>query len=50
MDGGWTRVDSYESAVSWDWLMGVGDTCPECAEEWKRLIKQFEKAPPKEEK
>lgn len=41
MDGGFTRWNKFEEAEGWSSECGIGDLCPECTQEYKRLKEEF---------
>lgn len=40
-DGGYTRWNTFEDAVGWDYKREIGDMCPECSEEYNNRYEKF---------
>lgn len=42
-DGGYTRWNTFEEAEGWTYEYKIGDLCPQCTEEYKKLIEEFKR-------
>lgn len=43
LDGGYTHINRFEEAKGWDNIHGIGDLCPACVDEWKKVKEDFQK-------
>lgn len=41
MDGGFTRWSEFEEAEGWTKELDIGDLCPGCTEEFKKIVENF---------